>query len=162
MSACSSDVKRVTLEMGGNDAAIVRKDVDVKAMAPKVFSGAFNNSGQICCAVKRCFVHEDIFDEFKDELVRCAEKATFGDGFEVGVEYGPLNNKMQLDKVSALVEDARAQGCEVLCGGGRREGSRGFFYEPTIVSNIKEGVRLFDEAQMRQTSDSHTLRRDGI
>ena len=96
MSACSSDVKRVTLEMGGNDAAIVRKDVDVKAMAPKVFSGAFNNSGQICCAVKRCFVHEDIFDEFKDELVRCAKKATFGDGFEDGVEYGPLNNKVQL------------------------------------------------------------------
>ncbi|EOD42182.1 putative aldehyde dehydrogenase [Emiliania huxleyi CCMP1516] len=147
MSACSSDVKRVTLEMGGNDAAIVRKDVDVKAMAPKVFSGAFNNSGQICCAVKRCFVHEDIFDEFKEELVRCAEKATFGDGFEVGVEYGPLNNKMQLDKVSALVEDARAQGCEVLCGGGRREGSRGFFYEPTIVSNIKEGRRCPTQEQ---------------
>jgi len=73
-----------------------------------------------------------------------------------------LSVLLSSDKVSALVEDARAQGCEVLCGGGRREGSRGFFYEPTIVSNIKEGVRLFDEAQLRQTSDSHTLRRDGI
>ena len=112
MAACAPDVKRVTLEMGGNDPAIVRADVDVKEAAPKVFAGAFANSGQICCAIKRCFVHESVFDEFKAELVKCAETAKFGDGFEEGVEFGPLNNKMQFDKVSELVEDARTAGCE--------------------------------------------------
>ena len=62
-------------------------------------------------------MHESIFDEFKAELVKCAENAKFGDGFEEGVEFGPLNNKMQFDKVSELVEDARAAGCEIICGG---------------------------------------------
>ena len=147
MNACSNDVKRVTLEMGGNDAAIIRNDVDVKEVAPKVFNGAFANTGQICCAIKRAFIHEDVFDEFKDELVKCAERAKVGDGFEPGVEYGPLNNKMQLDKVSDYVDDARKQGCDVLCGGKRRAGAPGYFYEPTIVSNIKEGTRLWDEEQ---------------
>ncbi|KAL7526651.1 hypothetical protein ACHAWF_001860 [Thalassiosira exigua] len=146
MAACADDMKRITLELGGNDAAIVRSDVNVKEMAPKIFAGAFANSGQVCCALKRCFVHESIFDEFKSELIKCASNAKFGDGMSEGVEYGPLNNKMQLDKVSAYVEDARSQGCDILCGGKARDG-RGFFYEPTIVSGIKEGVNLFDEEQ---------------
>jgi acyl-CoA reductase-like NAD-dependent aldehyde dehydrogenase len=136
MASCAKAVKRVVLEMGGNDAAIVRKDCDVKEAASGIFNGAFVNSGQVCCAIKRCYVH-----------VRCAKAAKVGDGFEAGVQYGPLNNAMQLGKVEALVEDARANGCAILTGGSRREGSDGYFYEPTIVDNIKEGVRLFDEEQ---------------
>ena len=148
MRKCAGDVKRITLELGGNDAAIIRSDVDVQDVAPKVFAGAFGNSGQVCCAIKRCFVHESIYKEFKEELVKCASGAKFGDGMAEGTEYGPLNNQMQFDKVSEYVEDARAQGCDVLCGGRAKEGAAGgYFYEPTIVGNIKEGIRLWDEEQ---------------
>jgi acyl-CoA reductase-like NAD-dependent aldehyde dehydrogenase len=96
MRASADDVKRITLEMGGNDAAIVRADINVKEMAPKVFASAFANTGQVCCAIKRCFVHESVVDEFTREMAACAEaaKAASGDGFTAGVEYGPLNNKV--------------------------------------------------------------------
>jgi acyl-CoA reductase-like NAD-dependent aldehyde dehydrogenase len=146
MAACAPQVKRVVLEMGGNDAAIVRSDVDVEEAAKGVFSGAMANTGQICCAIKRCFVHESLYEPFKAQLVKLANEASVGDGFSEGVQYGPINNTMQLGKVTDLVEDARAAGCEILTGGKTREGG-GYFYEPTIVSNIKEGVRLFDEEQ---------------
>ena len=141
-------MKRVTLELGGNDAAIVRADCDVAAVAPKLFAAAFANSGQICCAVKRVLVHESLLDELTAALVQCAEEAAgrMGNGFAEGVEYGPLNNLAQLQRVEELVQDARSRGCDILCGGRRRAGS-GFFYEPTIVGGISEGVRLFDEEQ---------------
>ena len=83
-----------------------------------------------------------------------AKKTKFGDGFDPSSDYGPLNNQMQLEKVSALVEDARKSGCDILCGGKRRKGTQGYFYEPTIVSNIKEGVRLWDEEQFGPVRDS--------
>lgn len=147
MRACAGDVRRVTLEMGGNDAAIVRADADVKTVAPGLFAAAFATTGQVCCAAKRIFVHESIFEPLKDELVAIAKRTKIGDGFDPASDYGPLNNLMQLEKVSTLVEDARAQGCSVLAGGTRRAGSDGYFYEPTIVTNIQEGVRLWDEEQ---------------
>ena len=75
MAACAHDVKRVTLEMGGNDPAIVRADCDPATVAPKVFGGAFGNTGQICCAIKRVFVHESIHDEFVSEMAKCAKEA---------------------------------------------------------------------------------------
>jgi acyl-CoA reductase-like NAD-dependent aldehyde dehydrogenase len=153
MACAASDVKRITLEMGGNDAAIVRQDIDIKAMAPKIFEGAFGNTGQVCCAIKRCFVHESIVDAFTAEMAKCAEaaKVASGDGFAEGVKYGPLNNKMQFDKVSDLVEDAKANGAVIHAGGkamtmtGDTEG--GYFYEPTIISGVAEGVRIVDEEQ---------------
>ena len=132
MAASANDVKRITLEMGGNDAAIVRSDADVKEMAPQVFASAFANTGQVCCAIKRCFVHESIADEFTAEIAKVAEaaRATTGDGFKSGVELGPLNNKMQFDKVSAIVEDAKANGAIVHAGGKPMETAEGgFFYE---------------------------------
>merc|ERR1712214_107776 len=124
MNSCCNDVKRVTLEMGGNDPAIVRADCDVKEAAEGVFKGAFNNTGQICCAIKRCYVHESIYDEFTKELVKQADQAVFGDGMVDGVQYGPLNNKMQYDKVSAYVEDAKKHGANILCGGSHLDASR--------------------------------------
>jgi acyl-CoA reductase-like NAD-dependent aldehyde dehydrogenase len=94
MAAASNDMKRVTLELGGNDAAIVRSDVDIKKVAPEVFGGAFANTGQICCAIKRAYVHESIYDEFVKEIAACARQAKMGDGFAAGIEFGPLNNAM--------------------------------------------------------------------
>jgi len=144
----AAGIKRITLELGGNDAAIVRSDCDVDAIAPKLFMSAFANSGQICCAVKRVFVQESKLAALQLALVRCAKDAStkMGDGFASGIEYGPLNNRAQLERVESLVADARARGCAILCGGQRRDGG-GYFYEPTIVGNIREGVGLFDEEQ---------------
>jgi len=99
MAASANDVKRVTLELGGNDPAIIRGDVDVKEVAPEVFSGAFSNTGQICCAIKRAFVHESIYDEFVEEITKSAQAAKMGDGFAEDTEFGPLNNSMQFEKV---------------------------------------------------------------
>eukprot|EP01064_Diplonema_japonicum_P017147 TRINITY_DN251_c0_g1_i9.p1 TRINITY_DN251_c0_g1~~TRINITY_DN251_c0_g1_i9.p1 ORF type:complete len:453 (+),score=171.40 TRINITY_DN251_c0_g1_i9:50-1408(+) len=146
MKACSPDSKRVTLEMGGNDAAIVCKDVDVKKAAAGVFGGAFANTGQICVAVKRAYVHSSIYDEFVKELVANAEATKFGDGMEKGTTHGPLNNKMQFDKVSEFVEDARKSGAKIETGGKAMDRD-GYFYEPTIISGVKEGVRIVDEEQ---------------
>jgi len=155
MSSCAKDVRRVTLEMGGNDPAIVREDVDIATTAQKVFNGAFENTGQICCAIKRCYVHQSIFPEFVDEVVKCANKAVVGDGFAKGVAYGPLCNEMQYRKVIELVEDARKNGAKIHCGGkpmAEREivggqGTGGYFYKPTIITGVKEGSRIVDEEQ---------------
>ena len=144
--SASSDVKRVTLEMGGNDAAIVRADADVKAVAPEIAGKAFFNTGQVCVAIKRCFVHESIFDDFVAEITSAAKRAKVGDGFEPGVMYGPLNNKMQFDRCKELFEDAVKHGAKVHCGGEALPGD-GYFFKPTILTNVKEGVRIVDEEQ---------------
>jgi acyl-CoA reductase-like NAD-dependent aldehyde dehydrogenase len=143
-------MRRVNIEAGGNDAAIVLPDADPATVAPGLFGGAFANSGQICCAIKRCYVHESIHDKVVDELVKHAKKAKFGDGFTEGVQFGPLNNKMQFDKVMGILEDTKKlPDVKVECGGGRMEGDahKGYFIEPTIVTGIKEGARLVDEEQ---------------
>ena len=167
MACCAPAVRRVTLEMGGNDPAIVRADCDPAEAAKGVFAGAFANTGQVCCAIKRCFVHESIFDRFKEEIVRCAEQARVGDGMAEGVEYGPLNNRMQFDKVTELVEDARTNGAEICCGGKVPDGAgKGFFYAPTIIAGVKEGDRIVDEEQfgpalpiMSYATDDEAIRR---
>lgn len=139
-------LKAFTLELGGNDAAIVLDDVDVKDVAAKVFAAAFGNSGQICIAIKRLYVHDNIFDAFVEELVNLANAQVLGDGLEEGVTMGPLNNEQQLNIVSDLVEDAKANGATIHCGGERGDGA-GYFYKPTIVTGVKEGNRIVDEEQ---------------
>eukprot|EP00419_Tripos_fusus_P018964 CAMPEP_0172735290 /NCGR_PEP_ID=MMETSP1074-20121228/112166_1 /TAXON_ID=2916 /ORGANISM="Ceratium fusus, Strain PA161109" /LENGTH=471 /DNA_ID=CAMNT_0013564259 /DNA_START=40 /DNA_END=1455 /DNA_ORIENTATION=+ len=147
-ASCTKDMRRFILEAGGNDAAIVLPDSDPKVVAPGLFAGAFNNSGQICCAVKRCYVHESIHDQVVEELVSCAKKAKFGDGFKEGIEYGPLNNKMQFDKVMGLISDTKSlPDAKIHCGGNKMVEGAGYFIEPTIVSGVKEGARIVDEEQ---------------
>ena len=97
--AAGQDLKRVTLELGGNDPAIVRADADISSAAEGIFQAAFANTGQVCAAIKRVFVHEDVYDDFVKEVTANAEKAVTGDGFAPDTEYGPLNNKMQFDRV---------------------------------------------------------------
>ena len=142
----AKDLKRVTLEMGGNDPAIVMADVNVDEIAEKIFWGAFVNCGQICVAIKRLFVHRDVFKPLVDRLVALAEAAVVGDGSVPETTIGPLNNEQQLHIVSELVEDAKQHNATIHCGGQRLPG-KGFFYAPTIVTGIAEGVRLVDEEQ---------------
>jgi acyl-CoA reductase-like NAD-dependent aldehyde dehydrogenase len=144
MSSAAETIKRVTLELGGNDAGIVLDDVDPKTAAPGIFNGAFRNSGQICVAMKRLYVHESIYDKMCEELTSLAETAVVGDGLEQGTQFGPLQNRMQFEKVQEILEDARRHG-NVL-GGGNVPG-KGFFIRPTIVRDIQDGTRLVDEEQ---------------
>lgn len=90
-----------------------------------------------------------MFEQFKERVLECAAESKFADGFEEGATHGPINNKMQFDRVSELVEDAKAAGATVLCGGRQIEGTpaEAYFYAPTILSDVAEGVRVVDEEQ---------------
>ena len=145
MAGAAGLLKRITLELGGNDAGIVLDDVNPKEAAQKLFDSAFQNSGQVCIAMKRLYVHENIYDEVCDELAIIANDTIIGDGSEQGTKLGPLNNKMQYDKVKALIEDAKQEGNVI--AGGEFPDKPGYFIRPTIVRDIKEGSRLVDEEQ---------------
>jgi acyl-CoA reductase-like NAD-dependent aldehyde dehydrogenase len=145
MAGAAEALKRVTLELGGNDAAIVLEGGDPKEIAPKIFSGAFQNSGQVCIAIKRAYVHESIYDAMCDELAKLADAVVMGDGLQQGVTLGPLQNKTQFEKVLGIIESAKTDG-KVIAGGGRADG-KGYFIRPTIVRDITDGARLVDEEQ---------------
>ncbi len=145
-AAAAPDLKRLTLELGGNDAAIVLDDADPKAIADGLFWGAFMNSGQVCTAIKRVYVPEKLYPGLLSELAERARTVKMGDGFEPDVQLGPLNNRMQFERVCELVEDARRNGAHVAAGGKPRAGG-GYFFEPTIVGDVGEDVRLVAEEQ---------------
>ena len=145
MAGAANLLKRITLELGGNDAGIVLDDVNPKETAPQLFQSAFQNSGQVCIAMKRLYVHESIYDEMCAELAKLAEDAIIGDGLEQGTQLGPLQNKMQYDKVKDLIEDARKDG--QIIAGGTTPDQKGYFIRPTIVRDISDGTRLVDEEQ---------------
>ncbi len=144
MRAAAGNLKRLTLELGGNDAGIVLPDVDVKQVAPKLLAACFHNNGQTCAALKRLYVHASIYPAVCDEMARLARELVVGDGLEETTQLGPIQNQKQLEIVEALVEDARQAGGEVLCGGQRMD-RPGYFFEPTLVAGLSEGSRLVDE-----------------
>jgi acyl-CoA reductase-like NAD-dependent aldehyde dehydrogenase len=119
--------------------------VDPKEIAPKLFFAAMVNSGQVCLAAKRIFVHESIYDAVCAELAKLATAAKVGNGLDEGVEFGPVQNRMQFEKVKAIIEDARAQG-KIIAGGQPHQGP-GFFIQPTIVSGLPDSARLVCEEQ---------------
>ncbi|MBL6749622.1 MAG: aldehyde dehydrogenase family protein, partial [Nevskia sp.] len=145
LASSAPTLKRVTLELGGNDAAIVLDDVDPAKIAPSIFMAAFFNAGQVCLAIKRLYVHEKVYEPLCQELAKLANATVVGDGLKEGSQMGPLQNRMQYDKVKALVEDAQAKG-QVVAGGVVKD-TPGFFIRPTIVRDSKEGDRLVDEEQ---------------
>jgi acyl-CoA reductase-like NAD-dependent aldehyde dehydrogenase len=145
MASAADTLKRITLELGGNDAAIVLDDVNPKEAAPKLFAGAFQNNGQVCIAMKRLYVHESIYDEMCKELADLAENAVMGDGLQQGVTLGPLQNKMQYEKVKEVLEDTKKHG--KIIAGGVVPDQPGYFIRPTIVRDITDGTRLVDEEQ---------------
>ena len=145
MAGAAGLLKRITLELGGNDAGIVLKDVDLKEAAPKLFQAAFQVTGQVCVAIKRLYVHEDIYDDMCAALAKMADETVIGSGLVEGTQLGPLNNKMQFDRVVDLIEEAKVDGN--IIAGGTIPDQPGFFIRPTIVRDIKEGSRLVDEEQ---------------
>lgn len=145
MASAAETLKRITLELGGNDAGVVLDDAKPKTVAKGIFDGAFQNSGQVCLAIKRLYVHESIYDEMCAELAQLAEAAIVDDGLKQGTQLGPLQNKMQYEKVKGFLEDARKNG--KIVAGGDVVDRPGYFIRPTIVRDIAEGSRLVDEEQ---------------
>ncbi|WP_315830852.1 aldehyde dehydrogenase family protein [Bradyrhizobium prioriisuperbiae] len=145
MASAAATLKRITLELGGNDASIVLDDADPKKVAPGIFEGAFQNSGQVCLAIKRLYVHESIYDELCAELATLANNAVVDDGLKQGTKLGPLQNKMQYEKVKGFLDAARKDG-NIIAGGAAMD-RPGYFIQPTIVRDIKEGSKLVDEEQ---------------
>jgi acyl-CoA reductase-like NAD-dependent aldehyde dehydrogenase len=138
-------VKRLTLELGGNDAALVLGDADVDAAVKGLVAMAFYNCGQICVAPKRLYVHESIYDEFSSKFATAASSLKMGEGLEEGVQLGPLQNAEQFRKVQEVIRDAAKRGRVVT--GGKVADRAGYFIEPTVVCDIQEGASLVDTEQ---------------
>ncbi|WP_394654076.1 aldehyde dehydrogenase family protein [uncultured Sphingomonas sp.] len=145
MASAAESVKRVTLELGGNDAAIVLDDVDPVQVARKVYGGAMTNAGQICVAIKRAYVPESMYDSFCDELARLAREAVVDDGAKQGATIGPIQNRAQFEKVRALLDDAKSRGT-VIAGGDPLD-RPGYFIPPTIVRDLDDDAPLVREEQ---------------
>jgi acyl-CoA reductase-like NAD-dependent aldehyde dehydrogenase len=144
MESAAKGLKRLTLELGGNDAAIVMPDVDLDDVAQKIFFGAFFNTAQICVATKRLYVHEAVYDGLRDRLVAIAKAVKVGDGAEQGSVLGPIQNKRQYERVLELIDDARANNLVMIEGAPTPEGG-GFFIPVTIVDNPPESSRVVQE-----------------
>ncbi|MBX4926398.1 aldehyde dehydrogenase family protein [Rhizobium binae] len=146
MASAVATLKRLTLELGGNDAGIVLPDVDPKSIVDGLFWGAFINNGQTCAALKRLYVHDSIYEEVCAALADYAGKIAIGDGLDEASILGPVQNELQFNKVRDLVDDARAKGGRILTGGAPLD-RPGYFYPITLVADVDHGVRLVDEEQ---------------
>lgn len=144
MASAAVNLKRLTLELGGNDAAIVLPDADVEAIAPAIFWGAFANNAQYCLAIKRLYIHEDVYDRLAQALVRLAQETRVGPGDMEGVQLGPLQNRRQFERLKALLEDTRSAGYRILAGGDVAERS-GYFFPVTLVDNPPDSARVVRE-----------------
>lgn len=146
MASAAPDLKRITLELGGNDAAIVMPDVDVDAVAKNLFWAAFRNAGQICIATKRMYIHEDIYEPLTQAIVDYAKTVKVGDGADQGSQIGPVQNNRQYERVLELIQDAKDKGYEFLVGGDASQ-APGYFVPVTILDNPPEDARIVQEEQ---------------
>jgi acyl-CoA reductase-like NAD-dependent aldehyde dehydrogenase len=146
MASAAGTLKRVTLELGGNDAAIVLDDVDPKLVAPKLFFAGFVNSGQVCMAIKRIYAHEKIYDALCAALAEEARKWIVGDGLDPATKLGPIQNRMQYDKVVDILEDTKRSGARIFAG-GELPRTPGYFMNPTLVADVEENSRIVREEQ---------------
>jgi acyl-CoA reductase-like NAD-dependent aldehyde dehydrogenase len=146
MSTAADTLKRLTLELGGNDAGIVLPGTNIEPLLESLFWGCFINAGQTCAALKRLYVHADQYDDVVAKLAAFAARMPVGPGLEPQSLIGPLLNSAQLNKVIALVEDARTRGAKVVVGGQRSSG-KGYFYPLTVVANATQDMPLVTEEQ---------------
>jgi len=145
-ASAAPDLKRVTLELGGNDAAIVLDDADPAVITERIFRGAFDNNGQVCSAIKRLYVPESLHDDVVDALADRVARVKVGDGMDPASELGPVQNKPQFERVSGIVAEALASGAKAATGGAP-VGGPGFFFQPTVLTGATEGTRIVDEEQ---------------
>ncbi len=146
MQNAAGTLKRLTLELGGNDAGIVLPDAEPNKIVEGLFWGAFINGGQTCAALKRLYVHDSLYDKVCSELTAYAKQVVVGDGLSETSTLGPVQNRRQFDIVSTFVNEARDKGGRVLIGGAPADGP-GYFYPVTLVADVDHGCRLVDEEQ---------------
>ncbi len=146
MEGAADTLKRLTLELGGNDAGIVLPGTNIDPLLEKLFWGCFLNGGQTCAALKRLYVHEDQYEDVVAKFAEFVAKMPVGDGMDPKNLVGPLTNEMQRTKVSTYVDEARAKGARIVTGGVRPEGP-GFFYPLTVVADATDEMLLVKEEQ---------------
>ena len=146
MKSASATIKRVTLELGGNDPAIVLPDVDAKALAPQLFWAAFQNNAQFCNSTKRLYIHEDVYDEVRDALADfITHHVKVGDGAEADTDLGPIQNAMQYGKVQDYFADCHVNGYTFALGGQIDEKAAGWFVPVSLVDNPPDDSRIVCE-----------------
>ncbi|KAH8901435.1 aldehyde dehydrogenase [Thozetella sp. PMI_491] len=170
MGSCSKTLKRVTLELGGNDPAIVCSDVDVDGVALAMAQLAWFNSSQVCVAVKRIYVHESIYSQFLQTFAAATSSIPVGDGFKDGIVLGPVANKLQYHRVAKFIEEIKAEGFNIVTGGQylQEDGvpANGFFIRPTVVDCPPDSSRVVSEEPfgpvlplMKWTEENEVIRR---
>ena len=145
-ASAAPDLKRLTLELGGNDPAIVLDDADPVVVGNAIFESAFNNCGQVCSAIKRVYVPESLHAQVVEVLAERAASIVVGDGTDPATKLGPINNAPQYERVKMLVSDALSHGATAVTGGAAMDGA-GYFFQPTILTGAHEGLRIVDEEQ---------------
>lgn len=142
--ASESNLKRVTLELGGKSPNIVFADTDLDAAADGANFALFFNQGQCCCAGSRVFVEQKVYDQFLEKLVTRAKKRKVGDPFARDTEQGPQVDKEQFGKIMGYIDSGKSEGAKLACGGGR-VGNKGFFIEPTVFADVKDDMKIARE-----------------
>ena len=143
-SQAGTHMKRVTMELGGHSPAIVCEDADVKAAVKILSANKFRNAGQVCISPTRFLVHDSVYEEFVDGFVKQAEALNVGNGLDEGVKMGPLAHDRRLTAIEGFVADAVENGAKVLTG-GKRKGNKGYFFEPTVMTNVSNEARIMNE-----------------
>jgi len=143
-AAAKSNLKRVTLELGGKSPNIVFADTNLDEAVEGAHFGLFFNHGQCCCAGSRVFVEDKIYDQFVEKSGARARKRTVGDPFDPQTEQGPQVDQSQFDKVMGYIDSGRSEGAKLVCG-GNRVGDRGYFIQPTVFSDVKDDMKIAKE-----------------
>jgi acyl-CoA reductase-like NAD-dependent aldehyde dehydrogenase len=146
MEGAAQTLKRLTLELGGNDAGIILPGTKIEPLLEKLFWGCFINAGQTCAALKRLYVHEGQYDEVVQKFSAYVANIPVGNGLDPNNLIGPVSNKMQFDKVSAFVEDARNRGAKIVIGGTPQK-KAGYFYPLTVIANAADDMLVVKEEQ---------------
>jgi acyl-CoA reductase-like NAD-dependent aldehyde dehydrogenase len=146
MGRAASNLKSLTLELGGNDAGIILPGTNITPLLEPLFWGCFINAGQTCAALKRLYVHEDDYNTVCEKFTEYVSKIPVGDGLDETHLIGPLGNAPQLEIVKQYVDDAKKQGARVLCGGEPASGP-GYFYPLTLVADVTDDMDLVKEEQ---------------
>jgi aldehyde dehydrogenase (NAD+) len=143
-AAAKTNLKRVTLELGGKSPNIVFADADMDQAIEGAHFALFFNQGQCCCAGSRLFVEESVYDEVVEKSAARARKRKVGDPFQKDVEQGPQVDDVQFDKVMGYIESGKKDGAKLVCGGGR-VGDRGYFIEPTVFADVQDNMKIAEE-----------------
>jgi aldehyde dehydrogenase (NAD+) len=143
-AAAKSNLKPVTLELGGKSPNIIFADVDLDEAVEGAHTGLFSNQGQSCCAGSRVFVDQTVYDRFVEKSIARAQKRIVGDPFDPATELGPLVDQAQFDKVMGYIDSGRGEGATLACG-GERIGNRGYFIRPTVFSHVQDEMKIAGE-----------------